>query len=319
MRALTVRTVYCVLALMVSTTLMMFGLLRSDDGGFNIPMVTANPETLREELARIKRENAMAEEQIKVFAEEIGVMQSKIDRFDMIGEKLFSDDEIGDMLEDHVHEIEGQGSTEKPTLDKNVSLEELTEQFAQLKQRTEDLDGVMEDALDLVSKSYLNRASKPNVWPVVSHRTRLTSPYGYRTDPFKGTKRWHSGVDIGGGWNVPIVASGDGIVTFAGYRFAYGQMVEVMHPGGFVTRYGHLNKVLAKNGQKVKAGDTVALMGSTGRSTGPHLHFEVLVGGVKVNPYAFIEADRDRMRRYATNLKAMKTSSKVADAENLRN
>ncbi|MDE0723071.1 MAG: peptidoglycan DD-metalloendopeptidase family protein [Alphaproteobacteria bacterium] len=319
MRALTLRSFYCFCALVFGGALVVFGLVREDGHGFSLPMVSANPETLKEELARIKRENAMADEQIKVFAEEIGVMQSKIDRFDMIGEKLFNDDEIGDMLEDHVHEIEGQGSSEKPALDKKVSLDELTEQFAQLKHQTEDLDGVMEDALELVSKSYLNRSSKPNVWPVISDRTRLTSAYGYRTDPFNKKKKWHSGVDIGGGWNVPIVSSGDGIVTFSGYRFAYGQMVEVMHPGGFVTRYGHLNKALAKNGQKVKAGDTIALMGSTGRSTGPHLHFEVLVGGVKVNPYAFIKADKTRMRRYAANLKAMKASSKIASAENLRN
>ncbi|MEC9292022.1 MAG: peptidoglycan DD-metalloendopeptidase family protein [Pseudomonadota bacterium] len=319
MRALTFRTIYCFLFLIVGSTLGVLGLARDDGRGFSLPMVSANPETLKEELARLKRENAMADEQLKVFAEEIGVMQSKVDRYDMIGEKLFNDEEIGDMLEDHVHEIEGQGSAEKPEIDKNVSLQELTEQFAQLKHRTEDLDGVMNDALELVNKSYLNRASKPNVWPVISDRTRLTSAYGYRSDPFSGKKKWHSGVDIGGGWNVPVVASGEGIVTFAGYRFAYGQMVEVMHPGGFVTRYGHLNKTVAKNGQKVKAGDTVGLMGSSGRSTGPHLHFEVLVGGVKVNPYAFIKDDRIRMRRYAANLKAMKSSSKIASADVLQN
>lgn len=122
--------------------------------------------------------------------------------------------------------------------------------------------------------------------------SRITSNFGMRTDPFRKRPGWHGGIDMGAGWNAPIVAAGPGKVIYAGSKTGYGRVVEVDHGQGFVSRYGHLNKVLVKRGQTVSLGDTVGLMGSSGRSTGPHLHYEVLFHGKQYNPVEFIKAGK---------------------------
>jgi murein DD-endopeptidase MepM/ murein hydrolase activator NlpD len=122
--------------------------------------------------------------------------------------------------------------------------------------------------------------------------SRITSPFGMRTDPFKKRPSWHGGIDMGAGWNAPIVAAGPGTVIFAGTKTGYGRVVDVDHGQGFVSRYAHLNKVIAKRGQTVAIGDKLGLMGSTGRSTGPHLHYEVLFNGKPYNPVEFIKAGK---------------------------
>ena len=122
--------------------------------------------------------------------------------------------------------------------------------------------------------------------------SRVTSPFGMRTDPIRKRPGWHGGIDMGAGWNAPIVAAGPGKVIFAGTKAGYGRVVDVDHGQGFVSRYAHLNKVIAKRGQEVAIGDKLGLMGSTGRSTGPHLHYEVLFHGKPYNPVDFITAGR---------------------------
>ena len=97
---------------------------------------------------------------------------------------------------------------------------------------------------------------------------------------------------MGAGWNAPIVAAGPGEVIFAGRKSGYGRVVDVDHGGGFVSRYAHLNRIVAKKGQEVVVGDKLGTMGSTGRSTGPHLHYEVLFHGKQYNPVEFIKAGK---------------------------
>ena len=122
--------------------------------------------------------------------------------------------------------------------------------------------------------------------------SRITSPFGMRTDPIRKRPGWHGGIDMGAGWNAPIVAAGPGKVIFAGTKAGYGRVVDVDHGGGFVSRYAHLNKIIAKRGQEVAIGDKLGTMGSTGRSTGPHLHYEVLFHGKQYNPVEFLKAGR---------------------------
>lgn len=122
--------------------------------------------------------------------------------------------------------------------------------------------------------------------------SRITSNFGMRTDPFSKRPGWHGGIDMGAGWNAPIIAAGPGTVIYAGTKSGYGRVVDIDHGQGFVSRYGHLNKVLAKRGQDVAIGDKVGLMGSSGRSTGPHLHYEVLFNGKPYNPVDFIKAGK---------------------------
>lgn len=125
----------------------------------------------------------------------------------------------------------------------------------------------------------------PVVWPVEG---TLTSPFGYRRSPF--TRRWkfHSGIDVGAEHGSSIYATNDGLVTFAGWDSGHGLTVDVDHGSGVATRYCHASRLLVEAGELVTAGDVVALVGSTGQSTGPHLHFEIFFDGEKVDPLEWL-------------------------------
>lgn len=124
----------------------------------------------------------------------------------------------------------------------------------------------------------------------VSVNFRETSGYGLRSDPFTRRSAFHAGMDMAAYRSAPIVAAGPGVVTYAGPRSGYGRLVEVDHGYGFKTRYGHLLKVEVKKGDVINLGDLVGRMGSTGRSTGPHLHYEVWFRGKTYNPVNFLRA-----------------------------
>ncbi|MCA8899323.1 MAG: peptidoglycan DD-metalloendopeptidase family protein [Hyphomonas sp.] len=121
---------------------------------------------------------------------------------------------------------------------------------------------------------------------------RLTSNYGVRVDPFNKRPGWHNGVDLAAYHRAPIVAAGPGVVSYAGPRAGYGRLVEIDHGHGFKSRYGHLNAITVKKGDTVEVGDLVGRMGTTGRSTGDHLHFEVWFNGKPYDPIKFLKAGR---------------------------
>jgi len=127
----------------------------------------------------------------------------------------------------------------------------------------------------------------PSAQPV--ERLAFTSNYGVRADPFRGTAAMHAGVDIPGPTGTPIYATADGIIDRAERSGGYGNMVEINHGKGIQTRYGHLSKILVAPFTRVHRGQLIALMGSTGRSTGPHLHYEVRIDGRAVNPIPFLQ------------------------------
>jgi murein DD-endopeptidase MepM/ murein hydrolase activator NlpD len=116
----------------------------------------------------------------------------------------------------------------------------------------------------------------------------LSSPFGRRVDPFHGKLAWHKGIDFAGDEGDPVSTVAAGVVTYAGERSGYGNLVEVNHGNGYVTRYGHSAEVLVTKGDVVRKGDVIATMGSTGRSTGPHVHFEVLRDGKRVDPARYV-------------------------------
>lgn len=127
----------------------------------------------------------------------------------------------------------------------------------------------------------------PSAQPV--EHLAFTSNYGIRADPFRGTAAFHAGVDIPGPVGTPVYATADGLVDRAERAGGYGNLVEVDHGKGIQTRYGHLSKILVEPGTRVHRGQLIALMGSTGRSTGPHLHYEVRIDGHAVNPVPFLQ------------------------------
>ncbi len=117
----------------------------------------------------------------------------------------------------------------------------------------------------------------------------ISSFYGNRLDPFNGKKTFHHGLDFAGKAGSEVVAVADGIVSWHGARGGYGEMIEIDHGNGYQTRYAHNKKLVVQLGERIKKGQAIALMGSTGRSTGPHVHFEVLRDGKTVNPYNFVK------------------------------
>ena len=146
-----------------------------------------------------------------------------------------------------------------------------------------------EDSLAELEKLLENKKEMlvhtPSIWPVQGW---VTSGFGFRTNPFTGLNQMHEGLDISNRLGTPVVATGDGIVSATGKDFSYGNVVVVSHGFGIITRYNHLSKILVNAGQKVRRGDKIAEVGTTGKSTGPHLHYEVKVNGIPVNPARYI-------------------------------
>ena len=128
-------------------------------------------------------------------------------------------------------------------------------------------------------------SATPSIWPA---RGWVTSKFGYRKSPFTGLREKHGGWDIAARSGSSIRATADGVVVVSGREYGYGNMLEIDHGYGIMTRYGHNSKHLAKVGDRVKRGQVIALVGNTGRSTGPHLHYEVLLNGFPINPKNYI-------------------------------
>ncbi|MEZ5744247.1 MAG: peptidoglycan DD-metalloendopeptidase family protein [Sphingomonadaceae bacterium] len=148
--------------------------------------------------------------------------------------------------------------------------------------------GVSLARMDALERSL---AGIPQVDP--ANKEFISSGFGYRSDPFTGGGAFHSGLDFKGPRGAPIYAAANGTVSFAGVKQGYGKCIEIDHGNGLMTRYAHMSRYNAVLGQKVAAGDHIGAIGSTGRSTGPHLHFEVRVNERAVNPKPFLEASRN--------------------------
>jgi murein DD-endopeptidase MepM/ murein hydrolase activator NlpD len=161
----------------------------------------------------------------------------------------------------------------------------------------ENLEKQLEDReqqIGVLSSMIMNRNLYDEVLPAGRPIKKgwMSSYFGMRTDPFTGRQERHKGVDFAGKEGSNVIAVAAGVVTWADKRYGYGNLVEINHGNGYVTRYGHNNEILVKEGQAIKKNDTIALMGSTGRSTGPHVHFEVLRNGKPVDPVKYIRASR---------------------------
>lgn len=162
--------------------------------------------------------------------------------------------------------------------DMHRQINELDTQSLSQADRFDTLLGKLEGQRNLL-------ASTPAIRPT---KGWMTSRFGYRTSPFTDRKEFHKGVDIAHRKGTPILATADGVVTFAGKKGQMGKLVVIDHGHGVVTRYAHLSEILKKKGETIKRGDMIAQMGSSGRSTGPHLHYEVHLNGVPVNPEKYI-------------------------------
>ncbi len=143
---------------------------------------------------------------------------------------------------------------------------------------------------------WIRANSAPNLWPVEG---QITASFGERIDPFNGEGAFHSGVDISAIVGSPVIAPADGAVTFADFLGGYGRAIMVDHGHGITTRYGHLSSFAVTAGQYIHRGDTIGYVGSSGRSTGPHLHYEVRINDAPVNPYKYLRLTVARIGGFA--------------------
>jgi murein DD-endopeptidase MepM/ murein hydrolase activator NlpD len=165
--------------------------------------------------------------------------------------------------------------------------------------------------LSLARMTVLERALDGIPQVVPASVRAITSGFGYRRDPFNGRGAMHAGIDFKGAIGSPIFAAAGGRVSFAGQKSGYGNAIDITHGNGMLPRYAHLSRIGVKVGQQVAAGITIGGLGSTGRSTGPHLHFEVRINDRAVNPRPFLEAAPDvlkEVRRTGTGLRADRTA-----------
>lgn len=239
-----------------------------------------------EEVTRNARENMDA------LALRLGNLQSHVVRLDALGQRLTQMANL-DNGEFNFEQPPAQGGPVTggdelagSSMDVPDFLESLQELAAKIEDRSQQL-GVLEEML-------MTRNLQAEVIPAGRPITRgwLSSYYGMRTDPFSGRRAHHSGIDFAGKMGSDVVTVAAGVVTYAGRRSGYGNLVEINHGKGYVTRYGHNSKILVDVGETVKKGQIIAKMGSSGRSTGPHVHFEVLVNGRAVDPKKYILASK---------------------------
>ncbi|MDX1443614.1 MAG: M23 family metallopeptidase [Gammaproteobacteria bacterium] len=236
----------------------------------------------RREIADLKEST---QENLNAFSVRLGQLNAHVIRLDALGDRLtrMASLEEGEFNFDSTPAIGG------PDVDASVeaeSLPELMVSMDDMQQRLQD----RENQLAVLENLMMNRNLQDQVVPAGRPITKgwLSSYFGVRTDPFTGKRARHYGLDFAGADGSDVVATAAGVVTYSGPRYGYGKMVEINHGNGFVTRYAHAKELLVEVGDVVKKGQLIALMGSSGRSTGPHVHFEVLQNGRVVNPLQYI-------------------------------
>ncbi|MBP2655908.1 MAG: Peptidase family [Firmicutes bacterium] len=242
--------------------------------------------TDREELENLREINATQKSQIEVLANATSGLQADMTRLNKLDadlRRLVNSTDLPASRSGVVRQVhDGQGGPAvKPQLSQLTKLVEDLE--AQAKER--------EQSLSAIKAALLNRNARqavtPSIWPVSGGE--VTSRYGWRESPWGGTGGdWHPGIDIANDYGTPIVATADGVVVHSGWYNGYGILVIIDHGNGIETLYGHCSQTIVRVGQPVNKGAVISYMGSTGYSTGNHVHYEVRVNGTAVNPASFL-------------------------------
>jgi murein DD-endopeptidase MepM/ murein hydrolase activator NlpD len=222
---------------------------------------------------------------VNAMAMRLGEMNAHVIRLDALGKRLTEMADI-DSREFNFDLDPPAGGPEGDGEGVSAQIPDLSNQLAQLEDRVDQRESQLSALENLILARELKKEIHPEGRPVLSGF--ISSYFGERADPFDGLETFHKGVDFAGTAGSKVVAVAAGVVTWAGERAGFGKLVEINHGDGYVTRYGHNERMLVSVGQTVKRGEPIALMGSTGRSTGPHVHFEVLRNGRQVDPLSYI-------------------------------
>ena len=254
--------------------------------GVSRSQVAQLSEDLKEQLSEIDTIRSEKGDTLDALALRIAQMNARVIRLDALGRRLTDMAEIDDG-EFNFDAEPALGGPEEPTpTGSNVAVPDVVEAMSLLDNQLDSREAQLWVLEGVLMNEHLRERVYPQGRPVTSGW--ISSYFGKRTDPFTGKPANHTGIDFAGKEGQLIEAVADGVVTWSGDRYGYGIMVEINHGNGYSTRYAHNSENLVAVGDEVKKGQTVALMGDTGRATGPNLHFEVLRNGRRVNPVNFI-------------------------------
>ena len=274
-------SVFCGLAVVLAAVL--YAGIRL--GGDELDYVTVLQDITRRQQQQIAAARSEAQADIDALTLRIGQMQAQMLRLNALGERLVNRGDL-DAGEFDFSSAPAVGGPHNPLESDSSTYPDLLSMLEQLGAELED----REQKLSVLETVLMNRSLRERVMP--SGRPVedgwLSSKYGKRSDPFTGKQDFHKGLDFAGKKGSTVVAVGDGVVTWSGRRTGYGNLIEISHGNGYVTRYAHNQSHLVELGETVRKGQQIALMGSSGRATGPHVHFEVLRDGKTVNPAKYI-------------------------------
>ena len=226
-----------------------------------------------------------AEKSLDAIASRLSVMQGYVMRLDALGARLAKMADIQD-LEFGIDPPPGMGGPERSVDQQSIDVTNILHTLNGLEAKIEDRKEKLTAMETMLSNRNLQEQIVPEGHPATNGW--ISSLFGIRTDPISGKKEMHEGLDFAGKPGTPVSSIAAGIVTWSGPRYGYGNMIEISHGNGYITRYAHNNKNLVSVGDKVEKGEVIAIMGSTGRSTGTHVHIEVMHNGILVDPKKYI-------------------------------
>ena len=258
-------------------------------GAGNVELSRLRADSLAQQHAFAATGDA-AQREVNALAARLAELQAQANRLNALGERLTEVAQLDDGEFDFGRPV-GLGGVGRV---RDMPARELRDGLDQLGARFDASGGQLSVLESLLFTRHLDQAATPSRMPIA--QTWITSGFGGRADPFGGGAAFHRGIDFHASVGDPVLAVADGVVSYAGDRSGYGNVVEVDHGNGYVTRYAHNSRLLVRVGELVHRGDQVAQAGSTGRSTGAHVHFEVWQDGRVVNPSRFLGTARPPRR-----------------------
>lgn len=244
--------------------------------------LTAEVEAQKEKLHESRR---LLGDQLDSLGQRLGRIQAHVSRLNALGQRLT--DMAGlDREEFSFDNPPAVGGPERPAPWGRIQEPELSESLQMIEISLGEKEKELQILEALLTDRELHKKQYPQGWP--AQDGWVSSNFGYRTDPFNGRKAFHEGVDIAARRGTEVHAMAAGVVSFSGRKPGYGLLIEINHGNGYETRYAHARKLIAKVGDRVEKGDTVALVGATGRATGSHVHVEVLKNGEAVDPGGYL-------------------------------
>jgi murein DD-endopeptidase MepM/ murein hydrolase activator NlpD len=272
-------------ALVLGLTLGLFWITVRHANELRLPLLDSLVKSAQE--AQQRKTEEFLRENLNAMAVKLGEMQAQLMRLDALGERLsaLAGLKAGEF---RFAELPGRGGAVSSIPPKDLSMAEFNRQLDQLSRHMENRT----DSLGILESQLFDAKVKKKLMPTIPpvDGSWSASSFGWRIDPFNGMLAMHEGVDFVVDVGTPVFAAAGGVVRFSGMHPQYGYMVEIDHGNDFTTRYAHCSRLLVREGEIVQRGSKIAESGSTGRATGPHLHFEVRYRGVAQNPARFLQA-----------------------------